>query len=167
MTKRELYIGTITGVAGNFVYALIEALGEKWDGLWVFLKNVITAQIPLWYFLVVVAAACLIVFLMLRGKKKQPAFLMHTEEEYMGYKFQWVWKLNEETGHYEMNDFWPICPQCGLQLRVDQYDPIDAYHCTNGHYVELDRMLSLKRDLLHKLQRDNKEYASIIDYPDL
>lgn len=92
---------------------------------------------------------------------------MHTEEEYMGYKFQWVWKLNEETGHYEMNDFWPICPQCGLQLRVDQYDPIDAYHCTNGHYVELDRMLSLKRDLLHKLQRDNKEYASIIDYPDL
>lgn len=51
MTKRELYIGTITGVAGNFVYALIEALGEKWDGLWVFLKNVITAQIPYGIFL--------------------------------------------------------------------------------------------------------------------
>lgn len=132
-----------------------------------FLKNIITAQIPLWYFLVVFVVACIVVFLMIKIRKRKLAFLNHTEEIYMGVKFQWVWKFNEKSGHYEMYDFWPICPQCGLQLRVELYDPIKAYHCTNMHCYDLNIFLNLKRDLVHKLQRDYQEYSSIIDYPGL
>jgi len=167
MTKRDFHIGTITGVSGNIVYALIVALTEKSNGFVGFLKNVFTAQIPLWYFLVVIFAACLLVSLLMKRRKKKLPFLEHTEEEYMGIKFQWVWKLNDTTGHYEMDDFWPICPQCGLQLRVELYDRLESYHCTKGHCYDLNKVYNIKRDFIHKLQRDYKEYASQIDFPNL
>lgn len=167
MNKRDFFIGIITGVLGNIMYALIVALTEKSNGFADFMKNIITAQIPLWYFLIVILVACLFVLLLMKKPKKEKlAFLDHTEEEYMGIKFQWVWKLNDTTGHYEMVDFWPICPQCGMQLRVELYDTIDAYHCSNGHCFDLNKVLNLNRDLVHKLQRDFQQYASIIDYPD-
>ena len=167
MTTRELYVGTITGVLGNILYAVIVGLMEKSDSILGFLKNILTARIPLWYFLVVIIVACIIVFLMIQHRKKSLPFLKHTEEEYMGVKFQWVWKLDETTGHYHMEDFWPICPQCGLQLRVELYDPLNAYHCSNGHCYDLSKVYNLKKDLAHKIQRDYKEYASIIDYSNL
>jgi hypothetical protein len=167
MTKRELYVGVITGVIGNILYALIVGMIKKSEGILSFLKNIITAEIPLWYFLVVIIVAYFIVLLMINNRKSKFAFLNHTEEDYMGFKFQWVWKLNEETGHYEMDDFWPICPQCGLQLRVELYDSIEAYHCSNGHCYDLNKVLNLKRDFVHKLQRDYQQYASLIDYPGL
>ena len=167
MTTRELYVGTITGVLGNILYAVIAGLLKESKGIMDFLKNIITAEIPLWYFLVVILVACFIVFLMIRSRKRKLAFLKHTEETYMGVKFQWVWKLNEKTGHYTMDDFWPICPQCGLQLRVELYDCINAYHCTNGHCYDFNQLYNIRRDLIHKLQRDYQEYASIIDFAGL
>lgn len=164
MTMRELYVGAITGIVGNILYAVIVGI-MKSTGFIDFFKHILTIQIPLWYFLAVLLVACFIVYLMIRKRKKKLAFLDHTEEKFGNFIFQWVWKLNEETGHYEMDDFWPICPMCGLQLRVDYYDRIDAYHCTKGHCYSLDEVLSIKRDLVHKLQRDYKEYANMIDFP--
>lgn len=78
-----------------------------------------------------------------------------------------MWKLDETTGHYKMEDFWPVCPKCGLQLRVELYDPSHAYHCSNGHYYDLDKVYNLKKDLVHKIQRDYKEFASLIDFSNL
>lgn len=167
MTTRELLVGTITGVLGNVLFAVTVGLLKKSEGMVDFLKNIITAEIPLWYFLIVLLVASLLVFLMIRSRKNKLAFLKHTEEDYMGIKFQWLWKVDETTGHYYMDNFWPVCPQCGLQLRVDHYDPIRAYHCSNGHIYDLNRMYNLKKDLVHKLQRDYKEYSSMIDYSNL
>ena len=167
MTKHELYVGTITGVIGNILYAVIAGIMEKSNGTWDFFMNILTARIPLWYFMVTILIALAIVFLTIQHRKKKLAFLKHTEEEYMGIKFQWIWKLDDTTGHYYMDDFWPVCPKCGLQLRVELYDPIKAYHCTNGHYYDLNKLYNMEKDLIHKLQRDNKEYASMIDYSNL
>ena len=167
MTKRELFVGAITGVIGNILYAVITGIMEKSDGILDFLMNILTARIPLWYFLVVIIIACIIVFLMIQHRKNSLAFLKHTEEEYMGFKFQWVWKYDEATRQYRMDDFWPVCPQCGLQLRVDLYDFERAYHCSNGHCYDLNKVYNLKKDLVHKIQRTYKEYASIIDYSNL
>lgn len=159
-------MGTITGVLGNILYAVIAGAMEKADDILGFLVNILTAKIPLWYFLVVIIVAYAIVFLMIKSRKKKLLFLEHTEDIYNGMRFQWVWKFNKETGHYEMDDFWPICPRCGLQLRVELYDPIHAYHCTNGHIYNLNTTLNIKRDLVHKLQRDYKHYAGMIDFPE-
>lgn len=167
MTKRELYVGTITGVAGNVIYAIIVGVMEKSDGLIGFLLNILTAKIPLWYFLVVIALSCIIVLIMIQHRKNHLAFLNHTEEEYNGFKFQWVWKYDETTCNYRMADFWPVCPQCGLQLRVELYDSINAYHCTNGHRYDLNRVYNVKKDLVHKIQRDYKEFANMIDFSNL
>ncbi len=161
MTTRELYVGTITGVSGNILYAVIVGFVENANGFCGYLN----VQIPLWYFLVMIFVACTIVLIMIRIKKKRLPFLKHTEESYSGFEFQWVWKFNQETGRYEMDDFWPICPECGLQLRVELYDTERAYHCTKGHCYDLNKLLNIKRDLVHKLQRDYKEYVGIIDFP--
>lgn len=164
MTKRELFVGTITGVIGNIIYAVIEGIMEKSNGIGDIFMNILTAKIPLWFFLITILIAFVIVFITILCKKKNLAFLNHTEEIYEGFKFQWVWKLDDKTGHYRMADFWPICPECGLQLRVDLYDRINAYHCSNEHYYDFNKLYNLRRDLVHKIQRDYKEYASIIDY---
>lgn len=167
MTTRELYVGTITGVLGNILYAVIVGIMKKSYGILDFFTNILTARIPLWYFLVVMALACLVVFLMIQQRKTQLAFLKHTEENFEGYKFQWVWIHDEATGHYRMDDFWPICPQCGKQLRVELYERVKSYHCTSGHFYDISTLYSIKCDLIHKLQRDYKEYASIIDFPSM
>ena len=161
MTKHELCVGAITGVIGNILYAVIVGIMEKSDGICDILMNIFTAKIPS------ILIAFAIVFVIIHCRKKRFAFLKHTEEEYMGVKFQWVWKFDETTGHYRMDDFCPICPQCGLQLRVELYDTIEAYHCTKGHCYDLNKVYNLKKDLVHKIQRDYKEYASMIEYPNL
>ena len=74
---------------------------------------------------------------------------------------------DETTCNYRMADFWPVCPQCGLQLRVELYDSINAYHCTNGHRYDLNRVYNVKKDLVHKIQRDYKEFANMIDFSNL
>ena len=165
MTTRELYVGTITGVLGNILYAVITGVMKESDGILDFLMNILTARIPLWYFLVVIIFACLIVSLMIQHRKKNHAFLKHTEEIYDGVKFQWVWKVDEATGHYMMEDLWPICPKCGLQLRVDLYGSINDFHCSNGHCYDFNKVFNMEKDFVHKLQRDYKAYASIIDFP--
>lgn len=167
MTKHELYVGAVTGVIGNILYAVIAGVMKKSEGIWDFLMNILTARIPLWFFLVTIMIAFAIVFITIHRRKNKFPFLKHTEEEYRGLKFQWVWKLDETTGHYKMEDFWPVCPKCGLQLRVELYDPTHAYHCSNGHYYDLDKVYNLKKDFVHKIQRDYKEFASLIDFPNL
>ena len=164
MTAREIYVGAFTGIIGNMLYAIIVGIMKRSDGILDFLLSLLTAKIPFWYFLVVIMVACLIVLLMIRHRKKYLSFLKHTEEDYMGIRFQWVWKLNEANGHYRMDDFWPICPQCGNQLRVELYDRINAYHCTNGHFYDFDKLYNIRRDLIHKLQQDYKDYVSLIDF---
>ncbi len=166
MTKRELYVGAITGVVGNILFAIIKGLMENSDGILDILVNILTAKIPLWYFFLVIVVACLIVFLMIQRRNKRLAFLKQTEEDINGFKFQWVWKLDEATGHYQMDDFWPICPKCGNQLRIEPYNVYDAYHCTNGHGYDFSKLYNIRRDLIHKLQREYKEYANMIDYPE-
>ena len=140
---------------------------EKAEGIRDFFINILTAKIPLWYFLVSIMIAFIVALMTIHCRKKKLPFLNHSEEDYGGFKFQWVWKLEETTGHYRMDDFWPICPQCGMQLRVEKYDPIDAYHCSNGHLYNLNKVYNLKKDLVHKLQRDYEEYANMIDYSHL
>ena len=46
MTKHELYVGAVTGVIGNILYAVIAGVMEKSEGIWDFLMNILTARIP-------------------------------------------------------------------------------------------------------------------------
>lgn len=87
MTKHELYVGAVTGVIGNILYAVIAGVMEKSEGIWDFLMNILTARIPLWFFLVTIMIAFAIVFITIHRRKNKFPFLKHTEEEYMGLKF--------------------------------------------------------------------------------
>ena len=168
MTKKDIIIGTITGVLGNFAYAFIIGLNDKADSIMQSINNILTAQIPFWYFLLVIAVVGVMMYAWVsyckyKESKKRLPFLDVTERDNGGFTFQWVWKKNEETGKYRMYALWPLCPRCGKQLRVKLYDPIEGYHCTNGHVYDLSSTLDVKRDFLHKFQREFKEYANFMD----
>ncbi len=164
LSKKEILIGTLTGVLGNVVYAVIATLGRN-NGSLVGFKAVICASIPLWYILLALVIACGVVVCMHYRRKNKLAFLQQTSQMEQGIEFQWVWVKNEESGKYEMEDFWPICPTCHKQMRVDLYDRIGHYHCSDNHIFDLTTILNIKRDLLHNLKREFKEYADYISYP--
>lgn len=167
ITKRELVIGTLTGITGNIGYAFVLGLKEQSDTFCQAIKNILCAPIPLWVFIIAILVAAFVVFIMVeyrRRKSRSLPFLDVTERDYKGFTFQWVWRINTKTGKYEMDDFWPLCPQCHQQLRVEMYDSIRGYHCTNGHVYDLNGLLNIKRDLVHELRREFKDYTHLIDF---
>lgn len=172
MTKNDIITGTVTGILGNFAYAFITGLKDESATIMESVLNILKAPIPLWYFLTVLLVVGLLMYACVcvrtyRLSKKALPFLEVTERDYGGFTFQWVWTKNEETGKYEMSDLWPLCPQCHKQLRVELYDPIEGYHCSNGHVYDLHATLDIKRDFLHELQREFKKYADFMTLPDL
>lgn len=166
MTTKEIISGTIVGMLGNFAYALITSLQPPTESDGGGLKNILTAQIPLWFSLLMVITVGIILFMWTSYQKHKNhsqvlPFLDVTEQEYGGFIFQWVWKKDEKTGKYKMSDLWPLCPTCGKQLRVELYNPF--YQCTNGHAYDLNNTISKKRDFLHEFQREFKDYADLMD----
>lgn len=167
ITKKELLVGTLTGITGNIGYAFVLGLKEQADTSCQAIKNILCAPIPLWYFIIVILLTSAVVLVMVeyrRRKSRSLPFLEVTERDYKGFTFQWVWRLNPETNKYEMEDFWPLCPHCHQQLRVELYDTVNGYHCTNGHIYNLHTTLNIKRDLIHELRREFKEYSNLIDF---
>lgn len=163
MTKKDIIVGTIAGVLGNFAYAFIAGLEN--NSAKDVLKNILTTQIPLWFSLLMVITVGVLFMWASYQKHKNHSpvlpFLDVTEQEYGGFIFQWVWKKDEKTGKYKMSDLWPLCPTCGKQLRVELYNP--CYHCTDGHAYDLNYTISKKRDFLHEFQREFKDYADFMD----
>ncbi|MCM1220057.1 MAG: hypothetical protein NC548_36760 [Lachnospiraceae bacterium] len=163
ITLRELFSGTVIGIIGNIAYAVVLRLaGQASD-----LSGVLTQEIPLWYILLTLLAGSAVMCTMIyRRTHKRPPFLAVTSRTEQGMEFRWIWKKNPETGRYEMHDFLPVCPVCGLQLRAELWDT-RGYHCTSGHNYDLSHTLNVKRDLLHKLKQEFLGHADIIDYPEI
>lgn len=169
LSKREIIIGTLTGILGNILYAIIQVIfaAVKPNNTLEFLKKLLTARIPLWYILLINLSLCAIFIYFVRKRMhKAPEFLSTTSHRCEGLEFRWVWKKNVD-GKYTMDDFWPICPQCGRQLRFELYDPYNAYHCLSGHCYDLHSVLNTKRELIHQLKQEFSEYSDIIEYSDI
>lgn len=168
LSRKELIVGTLTGVSGNIVYAVLQELAKNTSEVSISFVQVLCSPIPLWYFLVTLLVAGMAVWGMhVYSRHQKPAFLNRTGQVEQGLEFQWIWVKNEKTGKYEMKDFWPICPYCHEQLRMELYDPIKAYHCTNGHVQDIHITLNKKRDLLHKLKQEFKAYSDRITYSEI
>lgn len=122
----------------------------------------------MWFSLLTLLISATVVLLMIECRKReQPQFLKVTKRERQGLEFQWIWKINDATGKYKMEDFLPICPECGNQLRTELYDINHTYHCSNGHEYNLTQVYNLKKDLVHELRREWAYYADKIEFPKL
>lgn len=93
MTTKEIILGTIVGMLGNFAYALITSLQPPTDSDGGGLKNILTAQIPLWFSLLMVITVGIILFMWASYQKHKNhsqvlPFLDVTEQEYGGFIFQ-------------------------------------------------------------------------------
>ena len=169
ISKRDIIIGTVTGILGNILYAVILLIIGVLtaDDNTKHIGNILTFPIPLWYVLLInIFIWTGLAYIVHRRSQRPPEFLKTTSRRCEELEFRWVWKKNAD-GKYTMDDFWPICLQCGKQLRIEMYDPFNAYHCLNGHTYNFERAISLKRELLHHLKQEFSEYSDIIEYPDL
>lgn len=100
-----------------------------WDVIFSFL----TFELKAWWVLlgiVVIFFGLWIYFKILDAKQstpQEPLFLSYTQDDILGYRFEWEWK-KDYSGKYGADNIRPICTKCGTPL-VREYHGMSRFKC--------------------------------------
>lgn len=163
--SRELWIGVAASIIATIIISICNRLPVN-DIKELFTKNFIVSiliqPIPLYAILLSVLVLMIIVYV-IRVKRK-PAFLKETTMKMGGFIWHWNWNYDKDEKNYDMVDFLPLCPQCGVELRMGLGE--HTHLCVNGHHYNIQRYFELKSQIKTELRKKYPRDTNLMAFDD-
>ena len=123
---------TIVGdvVTGEKIFSTF-VTGVRWA--WKVILSFLTFDLKVWWVLlgIVVIFFGLWIYSKIldanHSTPQEPPFLSYTQDDILGYRFEWEWK-KDYFGKYGAENIRPICPKCGTPL-VREYRGMSWFRC--------------------------------------
>ena len=159
--SRELWIGVVGSIIATILISVlnkipIESLKD------VFTKDFIVSVLkqPISLYSILLGVFVLIIIVYVIRAKRNSAFLKETTMKMGGYLWHWNWRYDKEEKNYDMVDFLPLCPQCGVELRMGYGE--HTHSCVNGHHYNIQRYFELKSQIQTELRKKYPKEANLI-----
>lgn len=159
--SRELWIGVAGSIIATIIISICNSLpitDIKEFFTKDFLVSVLKQPLPLYTVLLGVLGLMIIVYVI--RVKRNPAFLKETSMIMGDFIWHWNWSYDKEEKNYDMVDFLPLCPQCGVELRMGYGE--HTHSCVNGHQYKVERYFELKSQIKTELRKKYPKEADLI-----
>lgn len=159
--SRELWIGVAGSVIATVIISILNKLplgNIKSVFTKEFLVSMLEQPIPLYAILISVLVLIIIVYVI--RAKRNPAFLKETSMKMGDFIWHWNWNYDKKEKNYDMVDFLPLCPQCGVELRMGYGE--HTHSCVNGHKYKVQRYFELKSQIKTELRKKYPKDANLI-----
>lgn len=139
----EFWGGVLASILASIILAIIEKMPLESVLSWSFIKSILTLPIPL-YSIIFLFFLISVVLYTIKMKRK-PGFLEITFTRMGGFDWHWRWVYDKKEKDYDMADFLPLCPKCGMELRMGIGDT--THKCINSHSYRIGNYLELKAQI--------------------
>ena len=159
--SRELWIGVAGSIIATIIISIYNNLPfESIKSVFTkdFVVSVLEQPIPLFVILIIVLVLSIIIYYV--RSKHSPAFLKETSMKMGDYTWHWNWSYDNKEKNYDMVDFLPLCPQCGMELRMGLGE--HTHSCVNSHHYNIQRYFELKAQIKTELRKKYPPNANLI-----
>jgi len=100
---------------------------------WNTILSFLTFDLKVWWILIGIAVIILGLWIYSKALDakgsvpQEPPFLSYTQDDILGYRFEWEWK-KDYSGKYGAENIRPICTKCGTPL-VREYRGMSRFKC--------------------------------------
>lgn len=147
LISKELWIGAAGSILATILLSIVNGIiPDNWKEIFSFefIDEFFTQPIPLYWILILVFAISIIIYL--RRTKREPAFIKETSCKMGELTWHWRWEYDKNDKLWVMNDYYPLCPDCGKELRMGYGD--QDHSCVNGHHYQIQDYLKMKGQIV-------------------